>query len=302
MSKKKRRRELADGAAPSVDAAPAVDVASKEEDGAGGLSKTQRRKLQKKRAKQTAIDERQRASIAKKELKAARAAKASEAASEAHPVPEPLVFAADEDDHCETAPQAYADVASSLQLVARALGVEPAALRIFDPYYCNGAVVRHLGKLGFPHVHNVNEDFYATLEAGTLPAHDVVVTNPPYSGSHPQRLLDFLRSNGKPWLALMPNWVSQRDYYQPDGCFYIVPKKRYHYWTPRGRRADVAAGGVKAKTHGHSNAALGIRTSPFVSFWYAGGFPADARRELQSPEGCRVCWQISSLPQAVLDR
>ena len=298
MSKKKRRR-LADGVLPSVDAAPALEAAPKEE-GAGAISKTQRRKLQKKRAKQAAHAERQRVQIAKKELKAARAAKAP-AASEAHPVPEPLAFAAVEDDHCETAPEAYAHVARLLQLVAHALGVDAAALRIFDPYYCNGAVVRHLGALGFPRVHNANEDFYAVLEAGAVPAHDVVVTNPPYSGSHPQRLLDFLRRNGKPWLALMPNWVSARDFFQPDGCFYIVPKKRYHYWTPRGRRADVAAGGVKAKTHGHSNAALGVRTSPFVSFWYAGAFPADVRRELQPPEGCRLCWQISSLPQAVLD-
>jgi hypothetical protein len=45
------------------------------------------------------------------------------------------------------------------------------------------------------------------LAEGRVPPHDVVVTNPPYSQPHPQRLLAFLASNAKPWLALMPNWV-----------------------------------------------------------------------------------------------
>ena len=81
--------------------------------------------------------------------------------------------------------------------MARALGREPAELRVYDPYFCNGAAARHLAALGFPLVHNRNEDFYALLEAGAV-GHDVVVTNLPYpattragsSGSRP---------GGAPW-------------------------------------------------------------------------------------------------------
>jgi len=92
-------------------------------------------------------------------------------------------------------------------------------------------------------------------------------------------------------------------------------RKRYHYWTPRGRRADVASGGRKAKSHGHTNAALGARTSPFISFWYVGGVADGVRRLLKEheqaaeqaargsgaePPRVRVCWTTSQLPNGVL--
>lgn len=308
MSKKHRHRA---NNSHSAAAAPAAPAAAEAADGA--ISKAQKRKLQKKRAKEAARAQHDAEAKAradqKAERKAARAA-AAPAASEPHPVPQPLAFAAAEDDHCETAPEAYAHVAGLLRETARALGIEPSALRIYDPYFCNGAVARHLAALGFPLVHNRNEDFYEVVSAGAVPPHDVLLTNPPYSDDHPERLLDFMARNGKPWLALMPNWVCTKPYYDSAGpggstaakasgheAFYIVPRKRYNYWTPRGRRSDVAAGGAKAKTHGHTNAALGVRTSPFVSFWYCGGaFPAAVRRELEPPEGCRLCHSKAELP------
>lgn len=80
--------------------------------------------------------------------------------SEPHPAPQPLNFFAVEEDHCETAPESYAHIVGVLQLIARKLCMRPEALRIYDPYYCNGAVVRHLAALGFPNVYNCNEDFY----------------------------------------------------------------------------------------------------------------------------------------------
>ena len=156
--------------------------------------------------------------------------------------------------------------------------------------------------------------------AGQLPPFDVLVTNPPYTQPHPQRLLEFCVASKKPWLALMPNWVCTKDYYYPslgqpppsqhgppptaDGsdAFYLAPRKRYHYWTPKGRRADVSAGGAKAKTHGHTSAALGARTSPFVSFWYCGGIKPKLRKRLAArplPDGCALCWGVNALPPGV---
>ena len=107
------------------------------------------------------------------------AAAPAPAPSVPHPLPQPLAFAAAEDDHCETAPEAYTHIAGALQQLAATLGVPAAELRIYDPFYCNGAVERHLAALGFPCVHNRNEDFYAVLQEGRVPPHDVVVTAPP---------------------------------------------------------------------------------------------------------------------------
>ena len=66
-----------------------------------------------------------------------------------------------------------------LRALAEALGKPASELRIYDPYFCAGAAQRHLAKLGFPRCHNVNEDFYLNLVSGNLPAHDVLLTNPP---------------------------------------------------------------------------------------------------------------------------
>ena len=316
MSKKpkgrKRLQLAAEAAAASTSTTDASTAAAAEPESA--ISKAKRRKLQKKRAKlqarvehEAAAEERAAQKAAREAEKAARAAAAPP--SLPHPVPPPLVFAAAEDDHCETAPEAYAHIAPILALLAARLGKTPATLRVYDPYFCNGAVVRHLNALGYEHVHNVNEDFYAVLATGSVPEHDVVVTNPPYSGTHPQRLLDFLHRNAKPWLALMPNWVCEKDYHDDANVtsYYLYPLKRYQYWTPRGRRSDVAAGGAKAKTHGHTNAALGARTSPFISFWYGGGLPGgvtteELLRASAVPEACRLCSRRADLPSSVRDR
>lgn len=41
-----------------------------------------------------------------------------------------------------------------------------------------------------------------------MPAHDVVVTNPPFSGDHVSKILRFCSRRGaKPWFLLLPNFV-----------------------------------------------------------------------------------------------
>ena len=116
-------------------------------------------------------------------------------------------FAADPGDHCETPIEAYADIAPLLRGLAFDLGKTPETLRIYDPYYCEGSVVRHLGSLGFSSVHNVNEDFYANIAAGTTPEFDVIVTNPPYSGDHVRKIVRYCRISGKPWFLCVPTYV-----------------------------------------------------------------------------------------------
>ena len=47
------------------------------------------------------------------------------------------------------------------------------------------------------HEHTYKKTKTAVRE-GRVPAHDVLVTNPPYSGDHVERLLRWCRGNGRP--------------------------------------------------------------------------------------------------------
>lgn len=194
---------------------------------------------------------------AKRGSKRKRGGPGAEAEAKADPdaVPKPpkdaeYPYEVDFEDHCESPGEAYADVAGLLEALAADLGKTRAELRIYDPYFCNGAVKAHLARLGFPLVHNRKEDFYAVQARGEVPEYDVLVTNPPYSGDHVERMLAFCTASRKPWLALMPAYVYCKDYYVPalkrssSRPFYVCPSSRYSYMAPGGS------------------------TSPFVSFWY----------------------------------
>ena len=63
-------------------------------------------------------------------------------------------------DHCETSQRAYEDISRVLEMVASNLGKTPATLKIYDPYYCNGKVIKQLSQIGFTNVYNKCEDFY----------------------------------------------------------------------------------------------------------------------------------------------
>ena len=178
-------------------------------------------------------------------------------------------FDVDDADHCETGVESYADLVPVLDLVCAQLGRTRETLRIYDPYYCDGAVVRNLGRYGFRSVHNVCEDFYAVVRDGRVPEYDCIVTNPPYSGEHVSRLLAWCASGtgagaggGKPAFLLLPNHFYTKPYFPRmslDACWFLCPTKRYCYWAPLGMRA---------KGHAHRNAGRGERTSPFVSLWF----------------------------------
>jgi len=198
-----------------------------------------------------------------------------------------LPFNAEPDDHCESPPEAYADLAPFLDAVGAALGrASRAELRIYDPYFCAGAVKQHLAALGFTSVRNDAVNFYDVLARGALPEHDVVVTNPPYSADHVERLLSFVGAHAKPYFLLMPNYVCQKPYFlsalnrggrdsggtRREPPVFVCPHKRYNYWTPKAMRT-----GDKVQSH---SSALGTRTSPFLSFWYADAAPVLPRAKL----------------------
>ena len=79
-----------------------------------------------------------------------------------------------------------------------------------------------MNSLGFETVINVKRDFYADIRKDKVPEHDVLVTNPPYSGDHKARLfswiLDRQRSalapgheggRGAPFMLLLPAWTAK---------------------------------------------------------------------------------------------
>ena len=192
------------------------------------------------------------------------------------------------DDHCESPMEAYQDISSFLLAICKNLSKTPETLRIFDPYFCEGRMKERLNSLGFKTVYNEKKDFYESIRSNTLPEFDVLITNPPYSGDHMERLLRFCTGDqcNKPWFLLLPNYVYTKDYYanifggesvkkstgkphhghsapshqqqQTEGAvrkpFYVTPAgtRRYLYTTPKGRRQEKSS----------------KYTSPFPTFWY----------------------------------
>lgn len=168
------------------------------------------------------------------------------------------------DDHCESPMEAYQDIEHFLVVIAKSMGKTKESLRIFDPYFCEGSMKERLAAIGFPNVTNEKRDFYESIMTNTVPDYDVLITNPPYSGTHMERLLQYCNENNgtRPWFLLLPNYVYTKDYYTPifeknkagSKPFYVTPAngRRYLYTTPKGRRQEKS----------------GKFTSPFPTFWY----------------------------------
>lgn len=149
-------------------------------------------------------------------------------------------YEVDPDDHCESPIDAYEDIVPLLQSYARRLFNETnERLSIYDPYFCNGRVARHLESLGFPDVYNRKEDCYDVWKDSLrYPSYDIFLTNPPYSGDHIEKLMRHVtgkQNKNKPWMLLMPSFVHKKDYFQRLTAnagqlpIYLVPKKRYVY-------------------------------------------------------------------------
>lgn len=169
-------------------------------------------------------------------------------------------YETNDDDHCESPLEAYKHISMILELISQRIHKSKEDLVIYDPFFCEGSVVNHLHTLGFHSVYNRKEDFYKMQELDKIPYYDVLLTNPPYSEDHMQRLLEFCVSSEKPWLLLLPNYVYTKDYYSQTlstheiqkSTFFLCPFKRYLYTTPKGRR--------QSKSNKY--------TAPFPTFWY----------------------------------
>ena len=85
-------------------------------------------------------------------------------------------------DDRETPLVALKDLTSVIDLLFQ----EPLCnIRVYDPYYCKGAIISSLGQCGFAekNIFNEKKDCYAVQKRKEVPKHDIVITNPPYSGT-----------------------------------------------------------------------------------------------------------------------
>jgi hypothetical protein len=286
---KKNKREVASAAAAGG-ASAAGEAAGA---GAGGESKRSK-KRQKKRRKVEGAGQQD---------SAPGAADTPDAGAE----PPAHSWVVEDADHCETPREAYADIAACLRRLAARLKVQPQNLRIYDPYFCTGAVVGHLRSLGFKHVINHCVDFYEAWETGRVPEFDVIVTNPPYSEDHIPRCLQFCQETGVPWFALLPNFVFTKDWFLESGLkpVYIVPQRRYVYKSPDTLRPSMEGAGSRS------------RVSPYVSLWYADlrehmsavaaseldrGTYARASRAAEDEKRPLLCWNHKEIPQKMRDQ
>ncbi|EFJ45758.1 hypothetical protein VOLCADRAFT_105839 [Volvox carteri f. nagariensis] len=157
-------------------------------------------------------------------------------------------FATEPGDHAETPLQAYEHIEPLLARLATRLGTTKAALRIYDPFFCEGRMLAHMASLGFESVHNRNEDFYAMRDTKRTPEFDVLVTNPPFSGDHIEATFEFAIASGRPFFILVPQYVSRKAFYLEwlnNGCtpglpppVFVGPKHEpYIFLAPD--RADV---------------------------------------------------------------
>eukprot|EP00048_Salpingoeca_helianthica_P020694 m.7968 g.7968 ORF g.7968 m.7968 type:complete len:244 (-) comp5137_c0_seq1:185-916(-) len=149
-------------------------------------------------------------------------------------------FETDFCDHFETPLEAYQHIVPMLEALCAHLKRPKKKLQIYDPYFCTGKMREHLRAVGFPLVFNEPEDFYAVVKADEVPSYDILLTNPPYSGDHKERCLQFCVQSGLPFALLMPCYVSVKQYFTASGAkpFYIVPNRTYQYLHPTGAGHD----------------------------------------------------------------
>lgn len=190
-------------------------------------------------------------------------------------------FDAEPDDHCESPLEAYEDIVPILQACARRLKKSQQELSIYDPYYCDNRVARNMASLGFPTVYNRKEDCYKVWDdPSRYPPNDIVVTNPPYSGDHIEKLIRHVAEHqsqrSKPFALLLPVFVHKKDFFEAiiknpkrgRSCspIFLVPQKRYVYQPPPNFRAKKVS-----DTH--------KKSSPFPSMWYLWGGSQEATDE-----------------------
>jgi hypothetical protein len=161
-------------------------------------------------------------------------------------------------DDRETPFTALQDIDVFLESIAFICNKKRSNLGIYDPYYCHGSIKTDMEKLGYcgTFIHNDPVDCYLAQKLKKVPDHDVVLTNPPFSGDHIKRALVYVQKSKKPWAFLLPSNVFLRPWFEElfacDSIYFIAPHTRYSFEAPS----------TQTTTESHT---------PFVTMWYIGG-------------------------------
>ena len=97
--------------------------------------------------------------------------------------------------------------------LAHHLGKPKGELVVYDPFYCQGSIRTLYEKIGVTNFIHEKRDFYADVKAKRVPDYDILITNPPYSLNHKERIIAFVADSGKAWALLMPNYVANKSYF-----------------------------------------------------------------------------------------
>ena len=211
---------------------------------------------------------------------------------------------------------------------------------LYDPYYCNGQSAVLLRRLGFPHVLHEKRDFYKDVAryerqkkegSGSdlfLNRYDILVTNPPYSGDHKQRCLQFciqqLKNQYKPFCLLLPSYIALRQYYR-DCLQQLTAKEKLQepnrntkdeyidmfssvtfeivYLVPVQTTASSLVTSFSKYEYQHPEG-TGKDTCPFDSIWYC-GLAVPSHSSLEKSETLQSMWRDAkqadpSLPELIL--
>lgn len=174
-------------------------------------------------------------------------------------------FPADYNDSFETPEAAIRDIIPALTFIAGELLKPLSALRVWDPFFCTGAIAKHFVACGVPNVTHVHEDFYKVISEGRIPPYDVLVTNPPYSADHKEKTLAFAAASKKPYLLLLPAYVSTKAWFGATTA--VAPP----FFASPSRTAPYAF------THPEGT---GKSAPPFASLWIVGGLAQNKATDL----------------------
>ena len=179
-------------------------------------------------------------------------------------------YKTDYNDHFETPLRAYIDILPLMQTAIGEKKIEGqknnSEFTIYDPYFCTGRAATLLKQTFMEcnttvNIQHKKRDFYKDIRKKKVPQHDILVTNPPYSGNHKERCLEFavgqLKRYGRPFFLLMPNYVASKEYFRKIVLeediqnVFVVPaaSQPYEYDHPEGTGHD---------------------TPPFQSVWFCG--------------------------------
>ena len=273
-SKKKRKRSASKSKQPDIGVRDATSTAEQETEAVAAAAqlqpnKSKRRKRQKKHRSSNEPSTTDGALGAETLPKNTNKTKSTGTRNYPYPV--------DYNDHFETPLRAYTDILPLMQYVidnrSRSkinADNKPSEFTIYDPYFCTGRAATLLEQTFAEHnassstkvnIQHEKRDFYKDICKNKVPQHNILVTNPPYSGNHKERCLEFavgqLKRHGRPFFLLMPNYVASKEYFRK-----VVLEENV-------QNVFVAPAANQSYEYDHPEG-TGKETPPFQSVWFCG--------------------------------